>query len=94
MITEIASVLQTPERAIGLHFMSPATTIKIVEVVKGMETNQQTFEKVCKFAKMIDRKVIVINESPGHISTRLIVTLINEACELLMGGSCSSECHR
>lgn len=86
MITEIASVLQSPQRAIGLHFMSPATTIKIVEVVKGMETNQQTFEKVCKFAKMIDRKVVVINESPGHISTRLIVTLINEACELLMEG--------
>ena len=67
MISEIASVLERPDRAIGLHFMSPATTIKIVEVVKGIETSQKCFETVCKFAKMIDRKVIAINESPGHI---------------------------
>jgi 3-hydroxybutyryl-CoA dehydrogenase len=91
MISEIASALERPERAIGLHFMSPATTIKIVEVVKGIETSQKSYETVCKFAKMIDRKVIAINESPGHISTRLIVTLINEACELLMEGVASVE---
>ncbi len=91
MISEIASVLERPDRAIGLHFMSPATTIKIVEVVKGIETSQKCFETVCKFAKMIDRKVIAINESPGHISTRLIVTLINESCELLMEGVASVE---
>jgi 3-hydroxybutyryl-CoA dehydrogenase len=91
MISEIASALERPDRAIGLHFMSPATTIKIVEVVKGIETSQKCYETVCKFAKMIDRKVIAINESPGHISTRLIVTLINEACELLMEGVASVE---
>ncbi len=89
MITEIASVLQHPERAIGLHFISPATTVKIVEVIRGIETSQKTFEMVGKFAKMIDRKIIVINESPGHISTRLIVTIINEAAELLMEGVAS-----
>ena len=91
MISEIAAVLQKPERAIGLHFMSPATSIKIVEVTKGIDTSQKTYEAVCKFAKMIDRKVITISESPGHISTRLIVTLINEACELLMEGIASVE---
>jgi 3-hydroxybutyryl-CoA dehydrogenase len=91
MISEIASVLERPDRAIGLHFMSPATTVKIVEVVKGIETTPKTYEIVCKFAKMIDRKVIAVNESPGHISTRLIVTLINEACELLMEGVASVE---
>jgi 3-hydroxybutyryl-CoA dehydrogenase len=91
MISEIAAVLDKPERAIGLHFMSPAMTIKIVEVVKGIETSPKTFETVCKFAKMIDRKVITISESPGHISTRLIVTLINEACELFMEGVASVE---
>lgn len=91
MISEIASVLDRPERALGLHFMSPATAVKIVEVVKGIETSHKTYELVCKFAKMIDRKVITISESPGHISTRLIVTLINEACELLIEGVASVE---
>lgn len=91
MISEISAVLDKPERAIGLHFMSPASTIKIVEVVKGIETSPKTFETVCKFAKMIDRKVITISESPGHVSTRLIVTLINEACDLFMEGVASVE---
>ena len=91
MVSEIAAVLERPERALGLHFMSPATAVKIVEVVKGIETSHKTYELVCKFAKMIDRKVITISESPGHISTRLIVTLINEACELLIEGVASVE---
>ncbi len=91
MISEIAAVLEKPERAIGLHFMSPATSIKIVEVTKGIDTSIKTFESISKFAKMIDRKVIAINESPGHISTRLIVTLLNEACELLMEGIATVE---
>lgn len=91
MISEIAAVLEKPERAIGLHFMRPATTVKIVEVTKSIDTSQKTYETVCKFAVMIDRKVITINESPGHISTRLIVTLINEACELLMEGIANVE---
>ena len=91
MVSEIAAVLERPERALGLHFMSPATAVKIVEVVKGIETSHKTYETVCKFAKMIDRKVITISESPGHISTRLIVTLINEACELLIEGVASVE---
>lgn len=89
MISEIAAVLKYPERAIGLHFMSPAHHSKIVEVVKGIETSQNTYEITCRFAKMLEKKVITINESPGHISTRLIVALINEACELLMEGVAS-----
>ena len=91
MISEIAAVLKHPERAIGLHFMSPAHHSKIVEMVKGIETSQKTYETTCKFAKMLEKKVITINESPGHISTRLIVALINEACELLMEGVASVE---
>jgi 3-hydroxybutyryl-CoA dehydrogenase len=86
MISELASVLKHPERAVGLHFMVPPSTVKIVEVVKGLNTNQQSYEFVCRFANMIGKKVITVNESPGNISTRLIVTLINEACEALMEG--------
>lgn len=91
MISEIAAVLKKPERVIGLHFMSPASLVKIVEVVKGIATSQKTYDIVCRFAKTIDRKVITITESPGHVSTRLIVTLINEACELLLEGVASIE---
>lgn len=91
MISDLSSVLKRPERAVGMHFMTPPSTVKIVEVVKALNTNQQSYEMVCRFANMIGKKVITINESPGNISTRLIVTLINEACEALMEGVASVE---
>ena len=86
MISELANVLKHPERAVGLHFISPATDVKIVEVVQGVKTSKESYDLVLKFARMIGKKVIDLNESPGIISTRLIVTLINEACNILMEG--------
>jgi len=91
MISDLSSVLKQPERAVGMHFMTPPSTVKIVEVVKALNTNPQSYETVCRFANMIGKKVITINESPGNISTRLIVTLINEACDALMEGVASVE---
>ncbi len=91
MISDLSSVLSHPERAVGLHFMIPPSTVKIVEVVRGLNTSQQAYDLVCRFSNMIGKKVITINESPGNISTRLIVTLINEACEALMEGVASTE---
>jgi len=91
MISDLAAVLRIPERTVGLHFMIPPSTVKIVEVVKGLKTSLQAYEFVCRFANMIGKRVITINESPGNISTRLIVTLINEACEALMEGVASVE---
>jgi 3-hydroxybutyryl-CoA dehydrogenase len=92
MISDLASVLEHPERAVGLHFIGPATSVKIVEVVRGQFTSDNAYETVLKFAKMIDKKAISLNESPGHVSSRLIVTLINEACETLMEGVASVQC--
>ena len=90
MISDLSSTLKFPERAVGLHFMIPPT-VKVVEVVKGLRTSEEAYDFVCRFAKMIGKKVVTVNESPGNISTRLIVTLINEACEVLMEGVGSIE---
>jgi len=92
IISELAMELKHPERAVGFHFLSPASTVKLVEVVRGVKTNDQSYDLVIKFAKMIDKKVITLHESPGNISTRLIVTLINQACETLMEGVASTSC--
>jgi len=92
VISDLASVLEHPDRAVGLHFLSPASTVKIVEIVKGINTSEQAFEFVVKFARVLDKKVISLSETPGNISTRLIVTLINEACETLMEGVASATC--
>lgn len=86
MISELSAVLDHPERSVGMHFMIPPASVKIVEIVKGLNTSEKYYELACRFISMIGKKVITINESPGNISTRLIVTLINEACEALMEG--------
>ena len=59
-------------------------------MVKGLYTSEQAFDFVIKFARMLDKKVISLIETPGNISTRLIVTLINEACDILMEGVASA----
>ena len=92
MISNLALGLKHPERAVGFHFLSPASTVKLVEVVRGIKTDDSSYDHVIKFAKMIDKKVITLHESPGNISTRLIVTLINEACATLIEGIASTSC--
>lgn len=86
MISDIASVLQHPERAMGLHFFSPIEKVKVIEVVRSVYTNDETYATVCKLALLIGKRLINVNESSGNISTRMIVPLINEACEILMEG--------
>ena len=89
MISELASVLKNPGRALGMHFMAPVHKIKIIEVVRSNNTSDNTFELANTFAKMINRKVIELNESPGNIHTRMVVPMINQACEILMEGVAS-----
>ncbi|MFA8300333.1 MAG: 3-hydroxyacyl-CoA dehydrogenase family protein [Hyphomicrobiales bacterium] len=91
MISDIASVLDKPERAIGLHFITPLYKVNVVEVVKGFYTNEQSFKQIEKFATMIGREVVSLNESPGNISTRMMAALINEACHILMEGVANVE---
>ncbi len=89
IISDLAVVLKHPERAIGLHFIEPIDKTNIVEVVKGRKTSDETYEKISRFLRMINRKAILINESPGNVSTRILIPLINEACEILMEGVAS-----
>ena len=89
IISDLAVVLKHPERAIGVHFIEPIDKTNIVEVVKGRQTSDETYDKVSRFLKMINKKAILINESPGNISTRILIPLINEACEILMEGVAS-----
>ncbi|GAP45215.1 3-hydroxyacyl-CoA dehydrogenase [Lentimicrobium saccharophilum] len=86
MISEISSVLKNPGRAMGLHFFSPVGKIKIIEAVRSVYTTDETFAVVSKLALLIGKRLISVNESAGNISTRMLVPLINEACEILMEG--------
>jgi len=89
MVTDLAEVLKIPERAIGIHFIEPCDKTSIVEVVNGYKSNTEALDKVLRFCKLINKKGVVLYDSPGNISTRMIVPIINEACEILMEGVAS-----
>jgi len=86
VITELTADLEHKDRCVSFHFLTPEADARVVEIVKGLYTSQEAYDNTIKFANLIGKKVIPVKESPGIISTRLFVPLINEACEILMEG--------
>ncbi len=86
IITELASELEHKERCVSLHFFVQSPEAKICEVVKGLYTSDEVYERVLTFVKLVNRQAIPVEESAGLISIRLYTALLNEACEVLMEG--------
>ena len=86
IITELASDLQYKERCISLHFLVSSPEARIMEVVKGLYTSEESYQKMCQFVKLINRTIVPVAESAGLISIRLFIVCLNEACEILMEG--------
>lgn len=86
VISDLSIVLEHPERAIGVHFIAPTLKTEILEVNRCRNTSKATHNFTKKFAATIGKDVVDIMGSPGNISTRIIVAMINEACTLLMEG--------
>lgn len=91
-LTELAGVTRHPERIIGMHFVYPAYRIDVVEIIRGLQTSDETFQQTKEFVEQVlDKKGIMVYESPGFVTTRLICLLINEALHLLAEGVASAE---
>lgn len=91
-LTELASVTQHPERVIGMHFIYPVSKIDLVEIVRGLKTSDETFARSKFFVeKIIKKKGIMVYESPGYVTSRLICLHINEALHVLEEGVASAE---
>jgi 3-hydroxybutyryl-CoA dehydrogenase len=86
VITELSSELEHKERCVSLHFLTNVPGAKMIEVVRGLYTSDEVYDKVMKFVKMLGKVAIPVEESPGLISIRMFVALVNEACEILMEG--------
>jgi 3-hydroxybutyryl-CoA dehydrogenase len=85
-ITELSSELEYKDRCVSIHFITSAPGSKMAEVVRSLYTSDETFNRVSKFISMIGKTMVHVQESPGLISIRLFVTMVNEACEILMEG--------
>lgn len=86
VITELASDLKYRDRCVSLHFFVNHQEARVVEVVRGLYTTDESYQKVCKFVTLMNRKIIPVQESAGLVSVRIYVVLLNEACEILMEG--------
>lgn len=90
-LTEIAAATKRPEQVIGLHFVYPVPTIPVVEVVRGLKTSDQTVEIVRELLPLWGLSAVEVFESPGFVTTRMIVLMINEATNILMEGVATVE---
>ncbi len=86
IVTDLASELVHTDRCIGLHFLSNVPDSQIIEIVPGLNTSAETFDKVCHFARLINHQFVQVMESAGLVSIRLFLIQLNEACQILMEG--------
>jgi 3-hydroxybutyryl-CoA dehydrogenase len=82
-ITKIAALTPKPENVIGMHFMNPVPLSKLVEVVRGYDTSDETIEKTRKFIKLLQKTCVVVNDFPGFVTNRVMMLTINECIYLL-----------
>ena len=90
-ITKIAAVTRRPEQVIGMHFFNPVPVMKLVEVIRGLETSRATFDTVFSLSQQLDKTPIEVNDAAGFISNRVLMPLINEAIYAVMEGVATPE---
>ena len=90
-ITEIAAATGRPDKCIGMHFFNPATVMKLVEVIRGMATSDETFNTVYELSSNIGKTPVEVSEAPGFVVNRILIPMINEAIGLVAEGVASAE---
>lgn len=90
-ITEIAAVTTRPDKIIGMHFFNPVPAMKLVEIIPGAETSEETIDTIVDLSKKLGKETVTIKESPGFIVNRILIPYINEAAILYTEGIASAE---
>ncbi len=85
-ITEIAARTSRPDRVIGMHFMNPVPVMKLVEVIRGLATSDETTKAVVDLSEALSKTPVEVNDFPGFVSNRVLMPMINEAVFALMEG--------
>jgi 3-hydroxybutyryl-CoA dehydrogenase len=90
-VTKLANVTSRPDRVIGMHFFNPVPMMKLVEVIRGMATSQETFDQVRDLAVKLEKTPVEVNDAPGFVSNRVLMPLLNEAMYAVMEGVATPE---
>ncbi|RWS42329.1 3-hydroxybutyryl-CoA dehydrogenase [Bacillus mycoides] len=90
-ITEIAAVTKRPEKVIGMHFMNPVPVMKLVEIIRGLATDDVVYETIEDITKKIGKVPVEVNDFPGFVSNRILLPMINEAIYTLYEGVATKE---
>ncbi|MFU0824800.1 3-hydroxybutyryl-CoA dehydrogenase [Clostridium sp.] len=90
-ITEVASATNRPDKVIGMHFFNPAPVMKLVEIIRGMATSQETFDAVKEASLTIGKDPVEVAEAPGFVVNRILIPMINEGVGILAEGIASAE---
>jgi len=90
-ITALAKHLRTPDRVIGMHFMNPVPVMKLVEVIRGLQTSDETTRVVLELARRLEKTPVEVNDFAGFVSNRVLMPMINEAIFCLMEGVATVE---
>lgn len=90
-LTKLAAATSRPEKVVGMHFFNPVPMMKLVEVVRGLQTDDETSELVVELAEKMGKTPVVVNDSPGFVSNRILCPMINEAIFTLQDGIAGKE---
>ena len=90
-ITAIAAATKRPDKFIGMHFFNPATVMKLVEVIRGAHTSDETYQAVHDLSVAIGKEPVEVNEAPGFVVNKILIPMINEGVERLYTGVASAE---
>jgi len=90
-ITEISSAVERKDKFIGMHFFNPATVMRLVELIKGARTSDETFQKISELSASIGKETVEVSDAPGFIVNRVLFPMINEAIYILLEGTASAE---
>jgi 3-hydroxybutyryl-CoA dehydrogenase len=90
-ITDLASITQRPDQFIGMHFMNPVPIMNLIEVIKGLRTNDTTTKTIFALSEKMGKTPIEVNDGPGFVSNRVLIPMINEAVYCLMDGTGTAE---
>jgi len=90
-ITKLGALSKRPDKVIGMHFFNPVPVMKLVEVIRGLATSDETFQAVRALAVKLGKTPVEVNDAPGFVSNRVLMPLLNEAMYAVMEGVASAE---